>query len=165
MISRKLIGLLLVSALLAWITGESDNPAPVGRHPSITPAAPSAPAQPVAAAVADEPWRRAILLPAVEPVEPPEPSTEPEQPPILAPVEPPPPPAPSAPPLPITYLGKLSADRNVVLYLRYQDQPVSLKVGELLGEDYRLEEVAPDHAVFRYLPLDIRQELRWHARQ
>lgn len=164
MISRKLIGLLLVSALLAWITNESDSPTPARRHPSISPEAPLAPADPMAAAAIDEPWRRTILLPAIAPIEPAAPSTEPE-PPILAPVEPPAPPAPSAPPLPITYLGRLSANRNVVLYLRYQDQPVSLKVGGLLGEDYRLEEVAPGHAVFRYLPLDIRQELRWHARQ
>ncbi|MCY1290931.1 hypothetical protein D9M70_400980 [compost metagenome] len=164
MISRKLMVLLLATAVLAWFTSgrQSGSPATGNPAPATRPAEAEQPADHAGSSVAGEPWRRSILLPAIEPLEPPEPQPALEPPP-LPPVEPAPPAQPSAPPLPVTYLGRLTAHPAVILYVRYQDRPVGLKSGERLGDDYRLESVAKDHAMFRYLPLDTLQELRWHG--
>lgn len=163
MISRKLIGLLVVSVALAWWSSRDAN--------DDSPRAPrkdtSGPATPKVLSGADstslveeDPWRRIILLPAVESIVPV--STPVYEPPPLPPVElPPPPPPPSAPALTVTYLGMLREKNARVLYVRYQDMPVALKKGDLLGDEYRLEGLYADHAVFRYLPLDSLQELRW----
>lgn len=162
MISRKLMALLVVSAGLAWFSrGAEDTPASTRRPTYLPTTAPAVvPGGEVTALVTGKPWQRTILLPAIAPVEPVIQAPVYEPPP-LAPVEPPPPEIPSAPPLPVTYLGKLQDKKMLSLYIRYQEQPISLHTGELLGEDYRLETIAADHALFRYLPLDTLQELRW----
>jgi hypothetical protein len=157
MISRKLLFVLLGSGLLAWLSYQPSSPATayVRPAPLATTSPAATPPQP-----ALEPWRRLIELPAIEPM----PISEPEvlvEPIALAEVEPPAPEPPSAPPLPVQYLGRLHQADAVVLYIRYQEQAQSIKIGERLGDDYRLERIAKDHALFRYLPLDSLQELRW----
>ncbi len=165
MISRKLMALLIASAALAWLTSRPE-PASI---PALTlpskqlhgPASPLSQAQQV---VDREPWRRAIELPAVEfvPEPEPEPVFEPVPMPIMVP-PPPPPPPPSAPPLPIKYLGQLQHAGKVMLYIRYQDSAQSIAAGEQLDNLYRLDRIAQDYAVFRYLPMDVQQELHWNT--
>ncbi|SDS21498.1 hypothetical protein SAMN05216198_1452 [Halopseudomonas litoralis] len=165
MISRKLIALLITSAALAWLTSRPEPasiPAvtlPTKQHPGQ--ASPPLQAQPVPER---EPWRRAIELPAVEFV--PEPEPEPVFEPVPMPImvsPPPPPPPPSAPPLPVQYLGQLQHAGKVMLYIRYQDRAQSIAAGEQLDNLYRLDRIAQDYAVFRYLPMDVQQELHWNA--
>lgn len=159
MISRKLLFILLISGLLAWFSYQP--PSPVPAHARTAPsAAPSRSESAQHQQAQIEPWRRLIELPAIEPM----PAQEPEslsEPIVLPEVELPAPAPPSAPPLAVHYLGRLHRAEGVVLYIRYQEQAQSIKIGERLGDDYRLERIAADHALFRYLPLDSLQELRW----
>lgn len=165
MISRKLIALLVVSTALAWLTSRTDSE-PVfsdARLPAESVAGQaSVPLQPLQV-TEREPWRRVIELPSVEitPEPEPEPVFEPPPLPVIAP--PPPIPPPSAPPLPIQYLGKLQQADNVALYIRYQGRAQSIGTGEQLDDLYRLDRINQGYALFRYLPMDLPQELRWDA--
>lgn len=163
MISRKLMALLVGSAVLAWLTSGPDTaPSPGAVFPEVLPRETLARPSPV---LEGEPWRRVIELPA-EPVPEPVPEPMPEL--VFEPVpmpimEPPPPPPPTAPLLPIEYLGQLGKPDQVVLYLRYQNRAQSMVAGEELDNLYRLERIERGRALFRYLPMDIQQELRWDA--
>lgn len=163
MISRKLMALLVASAVLAWVTSGSDS-VPSASAPVPEPSFSEALRQPLSV-LEGEPWRRVIQLPAAPAPEPvPEPMPELVFEPVPLPVmEPPPPPAPSAPPLPIEYLGQLGKPDEVVLYLRYQNRAQSMVAGEQLDNLYRLERIERGRALFRYLPMDTQQELRWDA--
>lgn len=162
--SRTLYPLLAASVFLAWFTsGEPDAPtihsAPRAASHSLTP--------PIATAAqtipSEQPWRRVIDLPAIEPPAPVEPEPLIEPLPLPEVQAPPPPPAPTAPPLPVQYLGQLRQSDVTTLYVRYQEHAIGIRPGERLGEDYRLVRIAQGHAQFRYLPLDTLQELRWDA--
>jgi hypothetical protein len=154
---------LLASALRALFSRESTESTSVtSRHATQARTEQSkTPIENTDMLISGRPWERTILLPAIDPVEvSPAPVYEPAP---LPPVDLPPPEPPSAPVLPVTYLGKLKSENKMVLYVRYQEQALSVRLGEVLGDEYRLEQVAADHAVFRYLPLDTLQELRWNG--
>lgn len=165
MISRKLIALLVVSTALAWLTSRTDSDpvlSDAAIHPRSDASKLSVPLQPQQVTERD-PWRRVIELRSVEitPEPEPEPVFEPPPLPVIAP--PPPIPPPSAPPLPIQYLGKLQQPDSEVLYIRYQGRAKSIGTGEQLDNLYRLDRIDQGSALFRYLPMDLPQELRWEA--
>ncbi len=76
----------------------------------------------------------------------------PPPPPKLQP--PPPPPPPTAPPLPYRYLGKWKLDGQLIVYLQIGNQAYSVKGGEILDGQWRVDEVNERSIRFTYVPLD-----------
>lgn len=73
---------------------------------------------------------------------------------------PPPPPAkPTAPPLPFQYLGKLSEDGEIRVFLNHQGKHLIAKVGDTINGNYRVEEIAGGRMTFLYQPLNETQVL------
>lgn len=70
-----------------------------------------------------------------------------------------PPSAPKAPPLPYAYLGKMIEDGKTVIFLGKQDNNYSVRVGETLEGQYRLDEVNDQTITLVYLPLNEKQVL------
>jgi len=71
----------------------------------------------------------------------------------------PPAPAPVAPPLQVKYLGRVSDGRVTRVFLVHQDKNYATKVGERIGELYRLDSIREDALELTYLPLGIKQKL------
>jgi hypothetical protein len=68
--------------------------------------------------------------------------------------EPPPPlPAPVAPPLPFRYLGKLQESGHLVVFLSSNTRPVLIRGGEVLDQQWRVEEISSRMVRFTYIPL------------
>ncbi len=81
-------------------------------------------------------------------------------------VPPPPPPLPpvapskpSAPPLPIKWLGRLADADDNKTFLNWNGRVYIAKVGDVLQQTYRLDEVDNTRLVFTYLPLSEQQTL------
>lgn len=76
-------------------------------------------------------------------------------------VAPPPPPVviPTAPPLPFTYLGRYGDAPASVVVLARGDRVYTVKVGEVIDNQYRLEQASGGKVDLTYLPLNIRQSL------
>jgi hypothetical protein len=70
-----------------------------------------------------------------------------------------PPPPPQAPPLPFSYMGRLSEDRDTTVFLAIGDRNLVVKPGDVIDNMYKLEEVSDDTLVLTYLPLSQRQTL------
>jgi hypothetical protein len=72
--------------------------------------------------------------------------------------------APKAPPLPYKHdgSGELQGKRFVYL-VREGRSSAMLSIGDTIDGTYRVEDLARDHAVLRYLPLDTRQVLMYQA--
>jgi hypothetical protein len=67
---------------------------------------------------------------------------------------PPPPPAkPKAPPLPFQYLGKLNEDGEIRVFLNHQGKHLIARVGDIINDTYRVEEIAGGRMTFLYQPL------------
>lgn len=86
---------------------------------------------------------RAPLAPKVEP------------PPV--PVAPPPPP--QVPPLPFRVLGRYVEAGQVAVFLQYNDKNIIARVGDTLGEQYKVESIDSGTLTFLYLPLNQTQTL------
>jgi hypothetical protein len=64
---------------------------------------------------------------------------------------------PEAPPVPYKYFGKMMDDGVPRAFLYQGDHVVVVKVGDVLGNNYRVESIAPESVSFTYLPLGTRQ--------
>jgi hypothetical protein len=71
----------------------------------------------------------------------------------------PPPPPPQAPPLPFTYMGRLSEERDTTVFLTQGDRNLVVKPGDTIDNTYKLEEVGESALVLTYLPMNQRQTL------
>lgn len=68
---------------------------------------------------------------------------------------PPPPPAkPKAPPLPFLYLGKLDEGGEIRVFLNYQGRHLIARVGDVINDTYRVEDIAGGRMSFLYQPLE-----------
>jgi hypothetical protein len=82
----------------------------------------------------------------------------------VAPPPPPPPPppakvAPTAPPLPFTYLGQYVDAGKPVFFLVKGDVILTVKVGDIIEGNYRVDGIVGSKLGLTYLPLDIKQTL------
>jgi hypothetical protein len=78
-------------------------------------------------------------------------------------VPPPPPKAaqPTAPTLPFVYMGKLAEEgENLIILLSKQNRNYQVKVGDVLDNTYRVDEVRPPVMTLTYLPLNIKQTIQ-----
>jgi hypothetical protein len=73
--------------------------------------------------------------------------------------EAPPPPAPVAPPLPFEYVGQMEGREGLIAYLAREGEFLTVKAGDRIGDDYRVESIAADALVFVYVPLEQHQTL------
>lgn len=89
--------------------------------------------------------------PAPVPVEP---APAPSMPPVVVA-----PPVATAPTLPFAYMGKLRRADAVQVFLVRGDSLFSVGEGDLIDNDYRVEKIGERSMVFRYLPLDVTQQL------
>lgn len=161
-------GALLATALAAVFAPEPvSEPAPGAKEEvmqptreAVTPAAPREPASAAMPAVEDTAWlpkpRLALTesptdLFYIEP--PPRPATE------RAPVAVAPPPAPMAPPLPYTYMGKLSDQGELAVFLTRNGKPYVARPGDVLDGQYRVDAIRPPVLELTYLPLEQKQTL------
>jgi hypothetical protein len=80
-------------------------------------------------------------------------------------VAPPPPPPPQAPPLPFLYLGKLAEGDNTTVFLSMGDRNLVVRTGDVIDNNYRVEEVTDAAVVMTYLPLTMKQTLPIGAKQ
>ena len=67
------------------------------------------------------------------------------------------PPRPQAPPVPYKYFGKMMEGDVPQAFLRQGDRVVVVKVGDVLANNYRVENIAPETVNLTYLPLGTRQ--------
>jgi hypothetical protein len=74
-------------------------------------------------------------------------------------VEPPPPPPPQAPPLPFSYMGKLAEGNTTTVFLTTGDRNLVVRPGDVIDNNYRLEEVTDTTVVLTYLPLTVKQTI------
>jgi hypothetical protein len=70
-----------------------------------------------------------------------------------------PPPAPMAPPLPYTYMGKLSDQGQLAVFLTRNGKPYVARPGDVLDGQYRVDAIRPPVLELTYLPLEQKQTL------
>jgi hypothetical protein len=75
------------------------------------------------------------------------------------------PPRPQAPPVPYKYFGKLMEGDAPQAFLYQGDRVIVAKVGEVLANTYRVENIAPEAVSFTYLPLGTRQTVLFGERE
>jgi hypothetical protein len=80
-------------------------------------------------------------------------------PPPPPPTPPPPPPPPAAPPLPFTYLGQLQDGGKAEIFLVKDDRVLTVKQGDILEGNYRVDGIVGSKLELTYLPLGIKQTL------
>jgi hypothetical protein len=69
-------------------------------------------------------------------------------------------PAPAgAPPLPFAYLGKAIEDGKLEVFLSRGEQSYSVRAGQKIDGEYRIDKVTQSSVTFTYLPLKTRQTL------
>lgn len=69
------------------------------------------------------------------------------------------PPPPSAPPLPFRYVGRMLDGETLTLFLSKGADTLSVRVGETLDGAWRVDSATDTAIAFRYLPLDLPQNL------
>ncbi len=74
--------------------------------------------------------------------------------------DPPPPPRPVAPPIPYAYFGMSVQDGRTVVFVTRGERTFVLTVGEVVENQYRVEEIRPPDVVLTYLPLNERQVMK-----
>lgn len=84
--------------------------------------------------------------------------------PVLQAVPPTPPspavePKPEAPPLPFVYIGHMSVQGKIELFLGRGAEGISVKAGDVVGETHRVDEITEQNARFTHLPTGIQQTL------
>lgn len=72
-------------------------------------------------------------------------------------IPPPPPPVPMAPAFPYTFMGRMIENGTTTLYLSRQDQSYSVKLNDVLENNYRVDKIDNDQVIFTYLPLNTQQ--------
>lgn len=78
--------------------------------------------------------------------------------PVLVSTLPPPPPLPPA--LPFRFLGRISDDAGVRVFLQHKDDLFYASAGQKISLDYQVVDISQHAITFLYLPLNIQQELR-----
>jgi hypothetical protein len=71
----------------------------------------------------------------------------------------PPLPPPSAPPVPFTYIGRLSEDNRTTVFLSAGERNLVVKPGDVVDNNYRVEEVTDNAVSLTYLPLNVKQTI------
>lgn len=67
---------------------------------------------------------------------------------------------PTAPQLPFIFLGKITQDGVVTLFLAIENRRLNVRLHDVLeGGSYRLKSIGDDRLIFTYLPLKVDQEL------
>lgn len=69
------------------------------------------------------------------------------------------PPPPMAPPLPFRYQGRLVEESGTTVFLSQGDRMLVARVGDLIGNQYRVESISADAVIFIFEPLKQRQNL------
>ncbi len=69
------------------------------------------------------------------------------------------PPPPTAPPLPFTYLGRYQDAGKPVFFLVKGDRVLTVKEGDIIEGNYRVDGIAGSTLGLTYLPLNIKQTL------
>lgn len=82
----------------------------------------------------------------------------PPPPPPPPPVQPPPPP--EAPPLPFVYMGQYIEDDHQLLILSRGNRVLTVAVGDVIANTYRVDSFTGGAISFTYLPLNITQTLK-----
>jgi hypothetical protein len=70
-----------------------------------------------------------------------------------------PPAAPQAPPLPFVYMGKLADGAQTTVFLVSGDRNLVVKLGDVIDNTYKVDEVSDAAVVLTYLPLNVQQTL------
>jgi hypothetical protein len=66
---------------------------------------------------------------------------------------------PTAPALPYTYFGRMTEDGKLYVFLQRGERSYTVKTGDLLDQQYRIDNITPNAVVLTYLPLMERQLL------
>lgn len=66
---------------------------------------------------------------------------------------------PTAPPLPFAYLGRMLEDGKLAVFLARGAESYSVKAGDTIGGEYRVDAVTDKEVTFTYLPLKTKQRL------
>jgi hypothetical protein len=66
---------------------------------------------------------------------------------------------PAAPPLPFAYIGKMLEDGRLAVFLSRGDESYSVRPGDTIGGEYRVDAVTDKEITFTYLPLKSKQRL------
>lgn len=76
-----------------------------------------------------------------------------------------PPAKPVAPPLPFKYLGLMADGGQLIVFVARGDELLSLKQGDVVANQYRVDAATEASVTFVYLPLNERQVLAFGSRQ
>lgn len=68
-------------------------------------------------------------------------------------------PPPTAPPVPYRVAGRVVQDGGVQVLLARGDALITVREGDTLESEYRVDSIRPDKVTLVYLPLDVRQDL------
>jgi hypothetical protein len=71
----------------------------------------------------------------------------------------PPLPPPSAPPVPFAYIGRLSEEDRTTVFLSAGERNLVVKPGDVVDNNYRVEEVTDNAVSLTYLPLNVKQTI------
>lgn len=74
-----------------------------------------------------------------------------------------PPPQPVAPTLSFKYIGRMIDGNEVVLFLTKNGHQYTVKVNDVLDENYKVEKITDSMAVLTYLPMNIQQTLSFNS--
>ena len=69
------------------------------------------------------------------------------------------PPPPEAPPLPFRFIGRYNDGHRILFFFELYDQSLSVRIGDTITDEYRLERLQGTTLTFRYLPLNQLQEM------
>ena len=74
-----------------------------------------------------------------------------------------PPPQPVAPSLSFKYIGRMIDGNDVVLCLVKNGQQYTVRVNDILDDNYRVDKITDSQAVLTYLPMNIQQNLLFNS--
>ena len=140
------------------------QPAP-RQAPSSGPLASLHPANDAMTVPAPLPPRGTVSLPAdgglfaAKSWKPPPPPPAPPPPPPPPPPPAPPPPPPTPPPLPFRFMGRLDDSTKTRVFLERGERVYAVSTGDVIDGQYRIERIDASQLTFRYLPLDMPQNL------
>ncbi|HZP92633.1 MAG TPA: hypothetical protein VFB20_07105 [Burkholderiales bacterium] len=70
-----------------------------------------------------------------------------------------PPPPPTAPPLPFTYMGRMTSDEDLAVFLSQGSRNLVVHEGDTIDSLYRVDQIAESAITLTYLPLNQRQTI------
>ena len=66
---------------------------------------------------------------------------------------------PPPPPPPFTYMGRLAEGAQTTVFLAHGDRNLVVRVGDVIDNTYKVEEIGPTLLVLTYLPQNLKQSL------